>query len=678
MSSTYKEIFQRFFVIKQPRKMNKLNRTILSTIALFITFTLAAQDKQPVQFSFTANRDSAGQAYLSIKAKVSNGVYLFSAIKKMPDDAFVSAIELDSNSAKFLKDDLKEIGHVKSMAGAFAGGLEVHYFSDSVEWRRMLNIGNNDSAIVKGSVVWLLKKGDEFPGGEEFFSVKIKPTIINNPTDKDTSSLWSIFLKCLGLGLLAVLTPCVFPLVPVTVSFFLKKSKSKQEGIRHALWYSFSIISIYTIPTIIITLIFGEKALYTLSTHPFSNLLFFVIFIIFAISFFGAFDITLPNSWANKADEKASKGGMLGIFFMALTLVIVSFSCTGPIIGTLLSQAAAKGELMAPILGMMGFGLGLALPFSLFAFFPSMLKSLPKSGGWLNTVKVSFGFIELALAMKFLSSVDLIYHWHLLDRDIFLVIWIVIFILMGLYLLGKLKFSHDSDLPYISVPRLFFAITTLCFALYLFPGLWGAPLKGIGGWLPPTTTQDFNLHDLQYKIDELKSNPSTGNGIENKAIPAKKYTDKLHTPLGLPGYFDLEEGMTAAKALNKPVMLDFTGHSCANCRKMEAEVWSDPVVRKKIKENFVLISLYVDESTELPESEQYTNSKGEKIMTLGDKNLDYEVTKFGFNAQPLYMFLDLNGNILSGVKYGYDRDIQKFINYLDTVKLAFEKNKPVF
>ena len=244
---------------------------------------------------------------------------------------------------------------------------------------------------------------------------------------------------------------------------------------------------------------------------------------------------------------------------------------------------------------------------------------------------------------------------------------------MGLYLLGKLKFSHDSDLPYISVPRLFFAITTFCFALYLFPGLWGAPLKAIGGWLPPESTQDFNLNELKYKIDELKSNPSNGNDKENKALPAKKYIDKLHTPLGLPGYFDLEEGIAAAKVLNKPIMLDFTGHSCANCRKMEAEVWADPAVRKRIKDNFVLISLYVDESTELPESEQYTNSKGEKIITVGNKNLDYEVTKFGFNAQPLYKFLDLNGNILSEENYGYDRNIEKFVNHLDKVKLAFEK-----
>jgi thiol:disulfide interchange protein len=363
---------------------------------------------------------------------------------------------------------------------------------------------------------------------------------------------------------------------------------------------------------------------------------------------------------------------MMGIFFMALTLVIVSFSCTGPIVGTLLGQTSTNGVSIAPVIGMLGFGVGLALPFSLFAFFPSMLQSLPKSGGWLNTVKVTFGFIELALAMKFLSNVDLAYHWGILDREIFLIAWIIIFTLLGFYLLGKLKFSHDSDLPYISVPRLFFAMASFCFALYMFPGLWGAPLKGIGGWLPHTGTQDFNLQELQYKLDNFKGN-SGGTSQPSAALPPKKYTDKLHVPLGLTAYFDLEEGMAAARALNKPVMLDFTGHSCANCRKFEAEVWEDPEVLKRLKEDFVLVSLYVDESTELPEAEQYTNAKGEKITTVGEKNLDYEIDKFGFNAQPLYMFLDLEGKPLSSVKYGYDPDIQKFIKHLETVKAEFAK-----
>jgi thiol:disulfide interchange protein DsbD len=462
-------------------------------------------------------------------------------------------------------------------------------------------------------------------------------------------------------------------LIPVTVSFFLKRSKTRTEGVRNAIWYSVSIILIYTIPTLILTLIFGDKILYHISTSIISNILFFLIFTVFAISFFGAFEISLPNSWANKADEQAGKGGLLGIFFMALTLVIVSFSCTGPLVGTLLGQTSTKGVSLAPVMGMLGFGAGLALPFSLFAFFPSMLQSLPKSGGWLNSVKVVFGFIELALAMKFLSNVDLAYHWHLLDRDVFLVIWIVLFTLMGFYLLGKLKFSHDSDLPFVSIPRLFFAIAAFSFSLYMVPGLWGAPLKLLSGFIPPTGTQEFNLEELKYKIDNIHTVSATGAANTSAAKPPVKYTDKLHVPFGLTAYYDLEEGMAAAKALNKPVMLDFTGHSCPNCRKMEEQVWKNPDVLKRIKEDFVLISLYVDESQELPFEEQRKGSRGEMITTVGEKNLDYEISKFGFNAQPLYKFLDLQGVPLSDANYSYDPDVQKFIDHLEKVKAEFGK-----
>jgi len=394
-----------------------------------------------------------------------------------------------------------------------------------------------------------------------------------------------------------------------------------------------------------------------------------VVFIVFAISFFGAFELALPNSWANKADQKAGKGGLLGIFFMALTLVIVSFSCTGPIVGTLLGQTSMQGVGLAPIIGMMGFGVGLAIPFSLFAFFPSMLQSLPKSGGWLNTIKVSFGFIELALALKFLSNVDLSYHLGILNRDVFLVLWIVVFFLLGVYLLGKLKFAHDSDLPFVSVPRLFFAIASFSFTVYMVPGLWGAPLKALSGFIPPSTTQEFNLNDLQYKIGNAAGiSPSAG----PQAAPPKKYTNKLHVPFGLTAYFDLEEGMAAAKILKKPIMLDFTGHTCPNCRKMEEQVWKDPAVLSRIKENFILVSLYVDETEELPINEQYTDKNGVKIETVGGKNLDYEIKTFGFNAQPLYMFLDLNGKPLSDVKYGYDPSVAGFIKHLDAVKAAFD------
>ncbi|WP_018614065.1 protein-disulfide reductase DsbD family protein [Segetibacter koreensis] len=639
-----------------------------------ISLTTTAQVTKPVQFSFSSQRDDSGRAFISIKAKVQPNVEVYSAKRKLPDEVFLTSVDFDSTAKKFLRDSLTEQGNVKTSKDSATGGMTVRFFTDSVEWKQPLQLGKQDSAVIKGTVTWLARQADAFPGGEESFSIKVKaaPPLTFSSTIVANNSLWSNFLLCLLTGLLAVLTPCVFPLVPVTVSFFLKRSKSRSEGLRNAIWYSLSIILIYTIPTLILTLIFGDKTLYNISTHPVSNLLFFAIFIVFAISFFGAFDISLPNSWANKSDEKASRGGFSGIFFMALTLVIVSFSCTGPIVGTLLGQTSTQGVSAAPILGMLGFGLGLALPFSLFAFFPSMLKSLPKSGGWLNTVKVSFGFIELALAMKFLSNVDLAYHWRLLDRDIFLVIWIVIFSLLGLYLLGKLKFSHDSDMPYLSVPRFFLAIASFCFALYLFPGLWGAPLKGIGGWLPHPSTQDFNLHEIKYQLDDLKKAGISSGSTASAAQPPKKYTDKLHAPFGLTAYFDLDEGMAAAKALNKPVMLDFTGHSCANCRKMEAEVWDDPQVMKRIQDNFVLVSLYVDESSELPENEQYTNKNGEKITTLGQKNLDYEVTKFGFNAQPLYMFLDLTGKPLSDIKYGYDSDIKKFTDHLETVRKTFE------
>lgn len=654
--------------------MTKFFKGFFLITGFLISLTITAQETKPVQFSFSSNRDDSGRAYISIKAKMAPGVQLYSAKRNLPEEVFLTSVDYDSTAKKYLRDSLAEGKNVKMSTDSLTGDMAVRFFTDSVEWRQALNLNKQDSAIIKGTVTWLARLGDSFPGGEESFSIKVKaaPQKAFSGNVMVNSSLWSNFWICLLTGLLAVITPCVFPLVPVTVSFFLKRSKSRSEGLRNAIWYSLSIILIYTIPTLILTLIFGDKTLYNISTHPVSNLLFFGIFIIFAMSFFGAFDISLPYSWANKSDEKASEGGLTGIFFMAVTLVIVSFSCTGPIVGTLLGQTSAQGVSMAPVLGMLGFGLGLALPFSLFAFFPSMLKSLPKSGGWLNTVKVSFGFIELALALKFLSNVDLAYHWRLLDREVFLVIWIVIFSLLGMYLLGKLKFSHDSDLPYISVTRLFLAIGSFCFALYLFPGLWGAPLKGIGGWLPHSGTQDFNLYEIKYQLDDLKKSGFTSGSPASAAQPPKKYIDKLHLPLGLTGYFDLEEGMAAAKALNKPVMLDFTGHSCANCRKMEAEVWDDPEVMKRIKEDFVLISLYVDESLELPENEQYTNKEGEKITTLGQKNLDYEVTKFGFNAQPLYMFLDLQGNLLSNVKYGYDSNIKEFINHLDAVKKEFK------
>ena len=650
-----------------------MTKKILFIVALVVVQSfqfIAAQDvKQPVQFVFSANKLSDTSAALLVKATALNGARILTAVKKSNDDVFVSALQLDSS----LKADAKIKEEGVAGAVALPGSTDKGTAYDSVTYVYTVYFKAGTGAI-KGSFNWLGVKGEEFPSGEEKISVTIEAgTVAAAVTDAapttDTGSMWSIFLLCLATGLLAVITPCVFPLIPVTVSFFLKRSKTRMEGLKNAVWYSLSIVLIYTIPTLILTLIFGDKILYTISTHPVSNIFFFVVFIVFAISFFGAFELALPNSWANKADQKAGKGGLLGIFFMALTLVIVSFSCTGPIVGTLLGQTSMQGVGLAPIIGMMGFGVGLAIPFSLFAFFPSMLQSLPKSGGWLNTIKVSFGFIELALALKFLSNVDLSYHLGILNRDVFLVLWIVVFFLLGVYLLGKLKFAHDSDLPFVSVPRLFFAVASFSFAVYMVPGLWGAPLKALSGFIPPATTQEFNLNDLQYKI----GNAGPVHSAEgNEAAPPKKYTNKLHVPFGLTAYFDLEEGMAAATILKKPVMLDFTGHTCPNCRKMEEQVWKDPAVLSRIKENFVLVSLYVDESEELPAREQYTDKNGVKIVTVGDKNLDYEIKTFGFNAQPLYMFLDLNGKPLSDVKYGYDPSVAGFIKHLDAVKAAFD------
>ena len=648
-------------------------------LGLTIATIATAQGQTPVQFSFSTERMNDSTVFLVAKAVIEKGTLLFSTRPQQADDPFVTQFVLPDSLQQYRRgtDSITEIGKLETVNEA---GTIYKGYTGEVVFKLPLHVGANK--LVTGEITWLAKKGQDFPNGNAKFESKVSaPNISANrtgdpvetaqPAGKKPLSGWALFLFCFLTGLAAVFTPCVFPLIPVTVSFFLKRSKSRGEGVRNAWTYALSIILIYTVPTIIFTLIFGDKFLYQVSTHPISNLLFFIIFIVFAISFFGAFELTLPSSWATKTDSVAGKGGITGIFFMALTLVIVSFSCTGPIVAGLLSETSGKGVGMGPVIGMLGFGLGLAIPFGVFALFPSMLKSLPKSGGWLNTVKVFFGFIELALAMKFLSNVDLAYHWGLLNRDIFLAIWIVIFIMLGLYLLGKLKFSHDSDLPYISVPRLFVALASFCFAVYMIPGMWGAPLKPLSGILPPPATQSFNLDELQYKIGTGGSH--SGSNTDDAAPKPVKYIDKFHVPFGLEAYYDMDEALAAAKALNKPVMIDFTGWSCANCRKMENEVWSNPDVLKRLKEDFILVSLYVDDKTRLPENEVITKPGGEVINTIGGKNLDYEIGAFNLNAQPLYKFVDNTGKPLSDVQYGYDPDIQKFISHLETVKAEYKK-----
>jgi len=620
-----------------------------------------------VAWKAAATRKNDTTVILSIHAIPEKGMSLFSLYPASgTQNPIGGTLQLDSAHSSFSSENIRLMAGTPSVITFPGDTARYTVYADSVSWELPLSVSSSLKESISGTINWLGKKGDEFPSNTYTFRVPIANNSPGNGVEGSTGSWWNIFLICFFTGLLAVITPCVFPLIPVTVSFFLKKSSTQSRGLRNALWYSFSIILIYTIPTLLLTLIFGDSILYRISTSSAANLLFFVIFLVFAISFFGAFEISLPNSWANKADQKAGKGGLLGIFFMALTLVIVSFSCTGPLVGTLLGQTSSQGFGLAPVIGMFGFGLGLALPFSALAFFPALLPALPKSGVWLNSVKVCFGFIELALAMKFLSNVDLAYHWGLLDRDVFLVIWIVIFGLLSLYLLGKIRFSHDSPLPHLSVPRFFLSLFSLAFTLYMIPGLWGAPLNMLSGFIPPASTQDFNLNNLQYEYSPSAAPASN-------AKPPSKYVDKLEVPFGLTAYFDLEEGLAAARALNKPVMLDFTGHTCANCRKMEEQVWKQPEVLRRLKNDFVLISLYVDETTELPISEQIKGEDGEMIVTVGDRNLAYEKKKFGINSQPLYMFLDTKGEPLSAVRYGYDSDVDKFIAHLEVVRNEFTK-----
>jgi len=449
-------------------------------------------------------------------------------------------------------------------------------------------------------------------------------------------ALWRIFIAGLFGGFAALLMPCIFPMLPLTISYF---TKNGQAGVYKALLYGLFIVLIYVVIGLTVTISFGADALNSLSTNGVFNFFFFTLLVVFAASFLGAFEITLPNSWANKMDRNVDQGGVAGLFFMAATLALVSFSCTGPIVGTLLVQAATTGALLGPAAGMLGFSLALAIPFILFALFPGLLGSLPKSGGWLNSVKVVLGFLELALSLKFLSNVDLTYHWHWLDREVFLVLWIVIFALMAFYLLGKLKLSHDNELSFVSVPRLFLAIVVLSFAVYMVPGLWGAPLKSIAAFLPPQETQDFDLYTPSLNAGSIYQN--------NDGQKPHRYADLFQAPLRLHAFFDYKEGMAFAKAVHKPVLIDFTGHACVNCRKMEATVWPDKIVLPMIRDNYVLIQLYVDDKTMLPDSEKYVSKlSGKQVTTIGAMNSDIQASRFNSNSQPDYALLDNDQQLL--------------------------------
>ena len=657
-------------------------------IAFFLFTTSHAQNK-PVTFSI--QQENKGNEYvIKIKASIASGSKLYS-VKDFGEAAPINTqISFDSAAKKLLKDSLTENGTAQTEKDVTFNNTPVTFFSDSVEWQQKIVLSTTDSVVVKGTIAYFVKTGEDYNNFEEPFKITIvKDANTTTVTDSDDGSLsgnlknrslfW-IFIAAFGGGLLALLTPCVFSMIPVTVSFFTKRSKNRQEGIKNAFYYSLSIILIFTLLGFLITLIFGPAALNKLATNWIANLVFFALFLLFGISFLGAFEIALPSSWTNKASAKSGTGNFWGIFFMALTLVLVSFSCTGPIIGNLL-VLASKGSFVGPMVGMFGFSLALALPFSLFALFPGMLNKIGKAGGWLNAVKVTLGFLELALALKFLSNADLVKGWRLLDREIFLALWIAIFLMLGVYLLGKLKFHHDDELPkndfglpYLTVTRLFFAITTFSFVVYMIPGMWGAPLNGISAFLPPYGTQDF-LPSSGGGSGDTTAHYTAGTNQPSKYVKELgPYEPEVVRRYGLVTYFDYDEALAASRQLKKPLMLDFTGINCINCRKMEAQVWSSPEVMQRLKENFVVVSLYTDVRISLPENEEFDSKElDEHVNTVGEKFMHLQASRYGSVSQPFYIFLDGDEKKLAPDGYGFDPSVQKFVRHLDNVVAEYKK-----
>lgn len=661
--------------ISLARRTLCLNYFVVLFCCMFSSSYVGATDSTGIVISFNQQRISPQQLQFRIKAIIPASVGIY-PLQKSSEDLLYSTISFDTTLHQYLNGKLKEQGmQVDSFDAVLNAKLA--YYTDSVIWQQVFSISEKDSCWLKGRINIMCKRDGQYIPFDKDFRVFVSAASAETAASAmgSYSLLW-IFITAFGGGLLALLTPCVYSMIPVTVSFFTKRSRTKAEGIRNALYYSASIIIIFTLLGFLVTLIFGPAALNNLATNWIANLLFFALFVLFGLSFLGAFEISLPASWSLKADSKAGAGSIAGIFFMALTLAVVSFSCTGPIIGNLL-VLAAKGSYWGPLTGMFGFSLALAIPFALFAFFPSKLNILGKAGGWLNAVKVSLGFIELALALKFFSNADLAKGWRLLDREIFIALWIVIFALLGIYLMGKIKFHHDDELPkndfgqpYLSVTRLLFAMTALAFALYMTPGLWGAPLKGISAFVPPMGTQDFNASSGNRPVAAIARSGSEDLHPVKYYEQMKIYEPEVVTKYGMVTYFDYEEALEAARQLKKPLMLDFTGINCVNCRKMEGQVWSDSAVMKRLKKDFVIVSLYVDvHNIDIPPGEQYySNSLEKQVETLGDLNADLQVSRYGANTQPYYFFIDANEHKLMPDGYGYDPDIQKFSQLLDKVK----------
>ena len=655
-------------------------RFFILTLGILLSslFSMKAQIVETVSWDYTTEKISETEVNLVFKAKIDESWHLYS-------QHFADGGPIRLNFTFNPSDKYELLGEVEEVTKAKTEfddifEMDIQYFEHEALLKQKVKILNPNAFTISGEMEYqTCREGEcvmytpdfefDMNKGKVAAQVEAKPekakfSPMKNPR-KEYSSLWSLFFISFTFGLIALLTPCVFPMIPMTVSFFMHSSENRRKAIFNAIFYGLSIIGIYTIIGTIVAVTLGPSFANWLSTHWIPNIIFFIIFMLFAFSFFGMFEITMPGWMVNKSVSQEDKGGIAGSFFMAFTLVLVSFSCTGPIVGSILVQSAG-GEVLEPIVGMFGFSLAFALPFTLFAIFPSWLNNLPKSGGWLNSVKVILGFLELALGLKFLSIADQTYHWGLLDREVYLAIWIVIFVLMGFYLLGKLKFSHDSDSKFVSVPRLMLAIASFSFVVYMIPGMFGAPLKAIAGYLPPQTTQDFDISAIVRD-----QSGGMGHEAENEMCETPKYAEHLELPHGLKGYFDFEQGLACAKAQNKPIFIDFTGHGCVNCREMEANVWSDARVQKILREDYIIIALYVDDKQTLPESDWITSTYDGKVKkTLGKKYADFQITRFGVNAQPYYVLLDGNEEALVEPR-AYDLNADKFVQFLENGKKAF-------
>ncbi len=683
--------------------MNK--KYIIFFAFLFVSFTSFSQILNPVKWSFSTTKTSDSTAILYLKATIDKTWHLYS--QNIPADGPIATSFSFQQSNDFqLIGKVAEPKATEEYDSTFSMNLK--YFSNTATFTQHIKIRSTKPFKIKGILNFMCCDNKQcLPPQDIEFSFNIdgysKAVFVqNNDTtlslkpentltlaasnttatnisqektklnEKNSSLLW-FFLLAFIAGLAAIITPCVFPIIPLTVTFFMHNKETKTKSRILALVYGFSIIAIYTVIGTIVAVTLGANFANWLSTAWLPNVFFFLIFMVFALSFFGMFEITLPSWLVTKTDKQADKGGFLGAFFMAFTLVLVSFSCTGPIVGAILVESAS-GQVLKPVIGMFGFSLAFALPFTLFAYFPSWLARLPKSGGWLNSVKIVLAFLELALGLKFLSIADQTYHWGILDREVYLAFWIVIFTLLGLYLLKKIKFAHDSEIKHISAPRIILAVITFAFVVYMIPGMFGAPLKALAGYLPPQETQDFNLNAIiRDNIEKTYSIP--GHIVNTGLCDKPKYADFLKLPHRLKGYFDYNQALACAKQQNKPLFIDFTGHGCVNCREMEARVWADPRVLKILREKYIVTALYVDDKKELPQSEwAISNYDGKLKKNIGTKNADFQITHFNVNAQPYYVLLSNNGQQLAKPK-AYDLNADNFVEYLENGLKAFtQKN----